>query len=327
MARMANIPEDTGSRNTMTKWWRHPIQTIRNGQRVLELVAEVNELRDRLQSEYGRRYDLETQLRHAQSRLTCDPLTGALNREGLNQLVSELQNETQQKSLSGRGAIIAIDLDRFKEVNDTHGHKAGDMVLQLVVEKFNEIKLDGIQVEVVRPGGDEFIIAVLDRRTYDRGEALHGEYEKYIKGVFRDAFLDVEKELHLVVNNEGDEVGVRIGISDGYSFFSEVSEDAIFTALSDADYQSFMRKSGLEELMQCVENKPHVAQFLTDVMGFQTDPTARGGYSIDRSMGMSSVVQHEGFARISADITPRALRWIFPELKPQRSQIDLGPGR
>lgn len=86
-----------------------------------------------------------------------DPLTGALNRRGLNNELHELH----AKPSDGKGlALIAIDLDHFKSVNDTHGHPFGDIVLQ----RFSDTVRHCIRAGdlFVRNGGEEFLIIAPD---------------------------------------------------------------------------------------------------------------------------------------------------------------------
>lgn len=81
-----------------------------------------------------------------------DPLTGLPNRSRFNQLFDQALTEAEQGD--NNLAVIAIDLDRFKEINDVHGHAAGDEVLQQLAERLGVCTGKG---EVVaRLGGDEF---------------------------------------------------------------------------------------------------------------------------------------------------------------------------
>ena len=90
-----------------------------------------------------------------------DPLTGALNRRGLEKRFSQhrvLQNEGDHQA---RGILVMmIDLDRFKSLNDRYGHDAGDLALRKLVEVMNSnVRPDDL---VARLGGDEFVICALD---------------------------------------------------------------------------------------------------------------------------------------------------------------------
>ena len=94
----------------------------------------------------------------------CDPLTGVGN---YRMLVNRVPRELRRHARYGRPlALIAIDLDDFKQVNDALGHQRGDMLLREVAEALGEaVRLHDI---IVRQGGDEF--AVIAPET-DPGEA------------------------------------------------------------------------------------------------------------------------------------------------------------
>ncbi|MEY8353026.1 diguanylate cyclase [Lachnospiraceae bacterium 54-53] len=87
-----------------------------------------------------------------------DPLTGVYNRSG-EQIIDG-------KLASGKkGLFFMIDLDNFKDINDTYGHAAGDMVLTWVAGELD--KLFGDDGVVARVGGDEFVVFVPE--VWDRG--------------------------------------------------------------------------------------------------------------------------------------------------------------
>lgn len=82
-----------------------------------------------------------------------DVLTGLPNRTGLKQaLEASLMRYDGSRPL----ALIYVDLDGFKSVNDTHGHKTGDQLLQLVSDRLRRLVRAGDLV--ARIGGDEFIV-------------------------------------------------------------------------------------------------------------------------------------------------------------------------
>ena len=87
-----------------------------------------------------------------------DALTGLYNRRGFD---AELRAFMERaKAIGGALALVAMDLDRFKPVNDTMGHAAGDFVLRGV----GKILQDGVRKSDLpcRVGGDEFIILLAD---------------------------------------------------------------------------------------------------------------------------------------------------------------------
>lgn len=111
--------------------------------------------------------DISAQRRSAEvnSRMaTHDPLTGLLNRFRMGQILETTLPAFQQQKRPC--AVMLIDLDRFKQVNDTLGHPAGDALLKQVAERL--IKVIGDKEKVCRLGGDEFQIILQDKE--DRGE-------------------------------------------------------------------------------------------------------------------------------------------------------------
>jgi diguanylate cyclase (GGDEF)-like protein len=99
-----------------------------------------------------------TQRKGAQEKLrilaTFDDLTGLMNRAAIKSfLAREMDRATcEDRALS----VILLDLDHFKLVNDTHGHAAGDIVLQAAAQRIKS-SLRGYD-EVGRYGGEEFLI-------------------------------------------------------------------------------------------------------------------------------------------------------------------------
>jgi diguanylate cyclase (GGDEF)-like protein len=86
-----------------------------------------------------------------------DPLTGALNRRGLEErLEAELGRGRRDGWAGGEVSVVLIDLDRFKEVNDTQGHEAGDLLLRHVVERGSRVLRSADAIG--RTGGDEFAV-------------------------------------------------------------------------------------------------------------------------------------------------------------------------
>jgi diguanylate cyclase (GGDEF)-like protein/PAS domain S-box-containing protein len=82
----------------------------------------------------------------------CDPLTGLLNRTGLQDWLALQQTHGEGSQLG----LLCLDLDRFKLVNDTHGHPVGDALLQQFAERLRGLVRP--TDAVVRMGGDEFAV-------------------------------------------------------------------------------------------------------------------------------------------------------------------------
>lgn len=110
-----------------------------------ETLQPAREIRDRLTVALGARLR-EQELEH---RAGHDSLTGLANRFGLHaRIESEL--------LRGGLALISLDLDHFKDVNDTLGHEAGDELLRAAAQRLQSCVPAGAMV--ARPGGDEFVV-------------------------------------------------------------------------------------------------------------------------------------------------------------------------
>lgn len=92
-----------------------------------------------------------------------DPLTGLANR---TQFETQLKKQLETaKRRNNKIAILFIDLDKFKEVNDTYGHTIGDLMLKSITKKLS----DTIRAEdfLFRIGGDEFVIIAGGAENYD----------------------------------------------------------------------------------------------------------------------------------------------------------------
>jgi len=127
---------------------------------------------------------LEYQARH-------DPLTGLPNRKWL---AEQLSARIAESAASGeRLALLLMDLDRFKEINDTLGHHAGDQLLKLIGPRLKAL-LDATRGEIARLGGDEF--AVIIRRAGSE-DAIHATAAELVAAL-REPF--VVGTLHLGID-------------------------------------------------------------------------------------------------------------------------------
>lgn len=115
-------------------------------------------------------HDITERIRYEEKLETLanyDPLTGLANRA---LLLSHLQNAiTQAKRNKTQIALVMFDLDRFKDINDSFGHSAGDELLQQVAHRFSSRLREGDVIS--RLGGDEFAVIMENlNRPEDAGK-------------------------------------------------------------------------------------------------------------------------------------------------------------
>jgi diguanylate cyclase (GGDEF)-like protein len=96
-----------------------------------------------------------------------DALTGLPNRVVLRDRMERALNKWRADNMC---AIHFIDLDQFKQVNDTLGHTRGDMLLEAVAERLKNAIRDADVIS--RFGGDEFVILQAPIKSLEQGEAL-----------------------------------------------------------------------------------------------------------------------------------------------------------
>jgi diguanylate cyclase (GGDEF)-like protein len=147
-----------------------------------------------------------------------DMLTGLQNRAGL---AKTFDARSPQQAGAGRLALIYLDLDGFKAVNDTHGHMAGDRLLQLVAERLRGLVRAGDFA--ARIGGDEFI--VLSEQTETAQLLSFGER------LIREISLPYELD-----NRHAVTVGASIGIALAPEHGTDMT--SLLTAADAALYQA-----------------------------------------------------------------------------------------
>jgi diguanylate cyclase (GGDEF)-like protein len=130
--------------------------------RVRERTEDLVKINEDLRDEIMKREQIEEQLRVGERKLDHlahhDPLTGLPNRALFNELLT--RNLADARRHKREVAVLFLDLDRFKNINDALGHQAGDEFLQSLAAQFEQ-NLRGADV-VSRLGGDEFLFFISD---------------------------------------------------------------------------------------------------------------------------------------------------------------------
>jgi diguanylate cyclase (GGDEF)-like protein len=175
----------------------------------VELSLRNEVLLDQLQQDRSDAHRSNELLAEANQRLlyqaTHDPLTGVLNRRGLlDQLDSQLSSTGPLREPL---IILFCDLDRFKIVNDSLGHAAGDQLLAVISARLSEAFPQPHQL--ARLGGDEFVLLCAPGRHEDAATSARRHADR-VRSVIAEP---VEIEDHLLVVTSS--VGVAIGPEHG----------------------------------------------------------------------------------------------------------------
>jgi len=174
------------------------------------------------------------ELEHSRTALhkeaTLDPLTGLANRRLFYDRLHQAVRHAHR--YGGKVGILYVDLDRFKEINDRHGHHVGDAVLTEVARRLTSSIRDSDSV--ARLGGDEFVVLL---------EEVQGRQDCFA------AAHKIEQALNAGTNFYG--LDVEIAASIGQALYPDdgTDEDALIRA---ADASMYRVKSGFESAHQRV---------------------------------------------------------------------------
>jgi len=152
--------------------------------------------------------ELKHEIELLRESLYKDELTHAYNRKWFHEKFTDQQSATFNQD----GTIAMIDLNYFKEINDTHGHNIGDKVLIFIV---NELKK--INPKVVRYGGDEFLLIFEPSITQDKAHQKITHERKYIitkKLKAHNATFKVSFSFGIAQFKNGDNIATVLEIAD-----------------------------------------------------------------------------------------------------------------
>lgn len=131
-----------------------------------------------------------------------DPLTGLANRNKLEQFINHTlaQSRRHQQAF----ALLFLDLDRFKIINDTIGHEAGDLLLQIIAERLRSVVRNTDMV--ARLGGDEFVILVTDLNKTESAAVIA---QKILKSIM-EVIVIKGQEIYITTS-----IGISLYPDDG----------------------------------------------------------------------------------------------------------------
>lgn len=159
-------------------------------------------------------------LRELKQSVLIDELTGLYNRQGLREFAKKEMARADREGWST--GVLLMDLDRFKFINDRHGHLAGDRIIQQFA---NILKVSIRETDIVcRLGGDEFVMML--------------SAEKLNLSIIRDRILEAVEQWKAT-----DELAVKIGVSIGFSIKEPGISKKLDDILKEADHHMYCEKN------------------------------------------------------------------------------------
>lgn len=116
------------------------------------MQTQLQETSSRLKESQNQVAELRNDLVNSQKKVMTDPLTGVGNRRYFDMMMEQAVNDGLRDD---ELFLLLIDLDEFKNINDTFGHSAGDQVLKFVATETKKIRAGA---SIARYGGDEFAV-------------------------------------------------------------------------------------------------------------------------------------------------------------------------
>jgi diguanylate cyclase (GGDEF)-like protein len=171
-------------------------------QRVESRTAELVEANQKLLREIAERKHIE-QILEQTSR--TDYLTGVLNRRAISRRLEQVVAQTLRGAK--RFCIILLDIDHFKQVNDRHGHQAGDQVLKHCVEKLQNCMRESD--ELGRWGGEEFLILAPETELAEAQNLAHRLCHELAKSsyVYQQDEISVTASFGVTSYHKGENLG------------------------------------------------------------------------------------------------------------------------
>ena len=237
-----------------------------------------------------------------------DPLTRLPNRrlllDRLRQAIAACARRQR------KGALLFIDLDNFKALNDTHGHATGDLLLQQVAQRLNGCIRQGDTV--ARLGGDEFVVMLQDLG----GDAVEATDQVAAVGAKVLAALKLPYQLGGVEHHSSASVGMALfdvndaregAAGNGGGEGGATDQDAVDALFKRADLALYQAKA----------TGRNVARFFDPAM--QLAMTARVALEVDMRVGLQErqfVLHYQAQVNAQGQLTGAEVlaRWLHPTL-------------
>jgi len=187
-----------------------------------KLIEQINSMQQKIN-------ELEGELEKAYKEILIDPLTKAYNRKAFDKDLENLLEIGKNKTLDM--ALAIIDLDDFKQINDTYGHLVGDFVLKKMVNIIKKLIREGDKI--YRIGGDEFIV-IFNRVNVKTVEKIIDRIVNTIKKTklkYKNDLIDVSVSIGLTMYRQGDTKESIIKRADDALYESKKTKNRYFIKL------------------------------------------------------------------------------------------------
>lgn len=182
----------------------------------------------------------------AQLLASIDPLTQCLNRRAMVQATNDLRARA-----AGRGDAVAycmIDLDKFKQINDMHGHSAGDAVLVMLCDRVRALL--GREARLARLGGDEFAFVIAYPAGHnERIDDLVIRLFETLAQPFQMPELTIDLTVSIGLSTDHDTDGT-IGMVVDAETLMQRADMALYHAKKQGRNRYFWFESGMESEMR-----------------------------------------------------------------------------
>ncbi len=158
--------------------------------------------------EYRRQETLQKLAHRFYQKAQIDPLTKVYNREAFFEELKQRLYETDREF--SKAAMMFVDMNYFKSINDTYGHKAGDTVLKIVAKRvLTSIRQSDL---IGRYAGDEFVVFL---KNIDNRDVVQQIAQKILYSLSKP----------IRIESEGKKIQLHVGVSIGISIYPDDAQD------------------------------------------------------------------------------------------------------
>ncbi|MFC7296464.1 EAL domain-containing protein [Marinobacter aromaticivorans] len=209
---------------------------------------------------------IDEEIRHASLH---DPLTGLPNRAMLFEYASHMLPHNQRASKGA--AVLFLDLDDFKPINDTHGHDVGDKVLKEVSRRLSRtLRAEDL---VIRMGGDEFVVLLQDIDTSASAADVARNITKTISEPYEIGELSLSVSTSIGISmfpENGDDIDTLVSHADAAMYEAKQEGRNNFQFYSSALTADTQQQNSIEQTLKLALNTNSLQLFYQPIVDINT---------------------------------------------------------